>query len=123
MLLRDPGRVSFNTYVEAKPRNGQSVKLPDQADAEFLHYAFTWTPEGVTWFVNGEERHRTKPGTPLPTVPQKIYASLWGSDTFSDWMGDFDAASVPQTMQVDWIAFTRLGEDCRFPESILCGGS
>ena len=123
VLLQDPARVSFNTYVDATARNGRSVSLPHASDAEFLHYAFTWAPEGITWFVNGEARHHTKSGTPLPTVPQKIYASLWGSGTFADWMGVLDPTVVPQTMQIDWIAYTRLGEDCRFPASVLCGGA
>ncbi len=122
VLLRDPGRVSFNTYVNASPLNGRSVKLPNAADAEFLHFAFTWRPGSVTWFVNGEERHRTEPGMPLPTTSQKIYASLWSSSSFTDWMGSFDSTAVPQDMQIDWIAFTRLGEQCQFPESILCSG-
>ena len=120
VLLRDPWRVSFNTYVDATAHNERSVKLPSAADTKFLHYVFTWAPDGVTWHVNGKELHRTKPGTPLPKAPQKIYASLWGSNTLSDWMGSFDPARVPQLMQVDWIAFTRLGEACQFPESILC---
>ena len=123
VLLRDPGRVSFNTYVDAVPLNGGTVALARPADAEFVHFAFTWRPDGIIWYVNGKERQRTSPGVPLPSVPQKIFASLWGSGTFDDWMGKFDPAAVPQTMQIDWIAYTRLGEDCQFPASILCDGS
>lgn len=120
ILLRDPGRATFNTYVSGSPENGGSAALDPDADAEFVHYAFTWDQDGIRWFVNGQEVHRTTDGTPRPSETQKIYASLWGSGTFTDWMGPFDASAVPMHLEIDWIGFTRLGETCVFPESILC---
>jgi endo-1,3-1,4-beta-glycanase ExoK len=122
ILLRDPGRVEFNTYVDGSPKNGAEARLATPADAAFTHYAFTWTPEGITWFVDGRKVHEAGAEAGLPTEPQKFYASLWGSSTFTDWMGPFDAAALPQETQIEWIAYTRLGEACRFPASILCGG-
>ncbi|MBF9033144.1 family 16 glycosylhydrolase [Rhodobacterales bacterium HKCCE2091] len=123
ILLRDTAAVSFNTYVDGAPLNGTEVPLDPPSDSGFRTYAFTWTPDAITWFVDGQEVHRTTPGTPLPEAPQKIYASLWSSGTFTDWMGPFDPASLPSTLDIDWIAFTPLGEPCAFPASILCGGN
>lgn len=119
-LLRDTKRVSFNTYVDGTPVNGKNIPLPISSDRGFVHVAFVWTPDSIAWLVEGTEVHRTAPGTPIPTEPQKIYASLWSSATFSDWMGPFDGTSLPQEAAIEWVAFTRLGELCRFDQSVLC---
>jgi endo-1,3-1,4-beta-glycanase ExoK len=122
ILLRDTAQVSFNTYVDGVPLNGKSVALPNPSDREFVHVAFEWRPESVVWLINGNEVHRTEEGTKLPTEPQKIYASLWSSSTFTDWMGPFDAKAMPQRMAIEWLAYTRLGEPCQFEASVLCNG-
>ena len=54
------------------------------------------------------------------TLPQRIYFSLWGSDTLIDWMGPFAEPAGPLDMQVDWVAYTAPGDKCQFPESIAC---
>ena len=120
ILLRDTSEASFNTYVDGAARYGASVPLPGPSDEGFTHYAFQWRPEGVTWFVNGREVHKTPAGATSPAPPQKIYASLWGSRVFDDWMGAFDGSAVPARAQIEWLAFTGLGEDCHFPDSLLC---
>jgi endo-1,3-1,4-beta-glycanase ExoK len=120
LLLRDTKAVTFNSFVDGVPVNGGAVGLPVPSDGAFHHYAFTWRPDGITWVVDGTPAHRTAPGTPLPQPPQKIYASLWSSDSFPDWMGLFDATALPAQIRIDWIAFTPLGEACLFPDSITC---
>lgn len=120
ILLRDTTEVAFNAYVDGTPGGGRTVPLDRAADTAFVHYAFTWRPDGIAWFVNGRKVHQTAPGDAIPTEPQKIFASLWGTKTLTDWMGPFDASAVPQSSQIDWIAYTRLGEPCHFPASILC---
>ena len=81
-----------------------------------------WAPDGITWYVDGREVHRTRTLDDIPSETQKIFASIWGSETLTDWMGRFDPAAVPQVLDIDWIAYTRLDEACRFPASILCEG-
>ena len=121
VLTRDTGAVSFNTYVDAVPANGATVPLDPPSDGRFVHFAFEWDDDGVRWFVDGVEVHRTADGSPVPEAAQKIYASLWGSDTLTDWMGPFVAPDAPLVLEIDWIAFTAEGEGCRFPASVLCG--
>lgn len=120
VLLRDTDAVTFNTFVVGDPLSGGEAPVQGGSDSGFQTYAFTWEPDQITWFVNGRAVHRTDPGAPIPEAPQKIYASLWSSDTFIDWMGPFDATALPSVMKVDWIAFTPLGEPCHFEGSILC---
>lgn len=121
ILLRDTTRATFNTFVDGTPMHGGDASLGAPGDGAFHTYAFTWLPDGITWFVDGRPVHRTPDGAPIPEAPQKIYASLWSSDTFADWMGPFDAGALPARMEVDWIAFTPLGVPCRFAQSVLCG--
>ena len=57
--------------------------------------------------------------TKIPQNAQKIFFSLWGTDTLKDWMGKFSYTGATQ-MIVDRFAFTALGDKCQFPESIAC---
>ena len=124
VLTRDPGSVSLNTYVDGKPHNGTEVALNPPADEAWHVYSMHWTPESVTWSIDGAEVHRTPAdaaadGT-LPQHPQKLYLSHWGSDSFVDWMGAFVPPSGPVVFEVDWVAYMPLGEECRFPQALSC---
>jgi len=44
---------------------------------------------------------------------------LWGSDTLSNWMGPFSYEGA-RSMEVERVAFTAQGDECQFPESLLC---
>jgi endo-1,3-1,4-beta-glycanase ExoK len=118
ILTRNTGEVSLNTFVSGEPKNGTTVPVDPAADAAFHDYAFIWEPGLIRWFVDGVEVHRAT--ETLPVTPQKLYFSLWGSDTLTDWMGPFTAPDGPVVMEVDWTAFTPLGQPCQFPESVLC---
>jgi endo-1,3-1,4-beta-glycanase ExoK len=118
ILTRDPGTAEFNTFVAGEMMNGGKAPLAPPADGAFHTFAFQWTPDRIRWFVNGEEVHAAE-GT-LPQTPMKIYLSHWSTGTLTDWMGPFTPPAGPVVMEVDWVAFTPLGEACRFPESVLC---
>jgi endo-1,3-1,4-beta-glycanase ExoK len=120
VLTRDPSRVSVNTYVDGKPRNGSEVEVGGGADSAFNDYAFVWEEDRLRWYVNGTLVHEAAGPAELPSHPQKIFFSLWGSDTLDDWMGTFEDPGRPLTMEVDWVAFTAQGDECQFPESVVC---
>lgn len=119
VLAKDTSKVSLNTYVSGKPESG-SVANVGPNTTEYNTYAFDWREDGVRWFVNGELVHSTQGGTPLPSNPQKIYFSHWGSDTFVGWMGRFTDPGRPLIMSLDWVAYTAPGTACQFPQSIVC---
>ena len=119
LLLRDPNRVTFNTWSDGHEAQGGSARIWPLQAGEFRRLAFHWTPDSITWYVNDRIVHRAE--APLPDAGQKIYASLWSSDTLTAWMGPFDASALPMEFQIDYIAFTELGHGCQFPQSILCG--
>ncbi|MGL4237190.1 family 16 glycosylhydrolase [Tabrizicola sp.] len=118
VLTRDTGSVSLNTFVDGKPQNGTTVPVDPPTDQDFHIFSFTWGPNDIRWFIDGKEVHRATSN--LPVTPQKIFASHWGTDTLVDWMGPFTTPDAPVVMEVDWIAFTPLGEPCQFPESVVC---
>lgn len=122
VLLRDTSKVTVNTFVSGKAAHGASIDVPGNTDGGFNDYAFVWEPSRLRWYVNGKLEHEvTASDGPLPSNPQKIYLSLWGSDTFVEWLGPFQDPGAPVTMQVDRIAYTRQGDPCQFPESVACG--
>jgi endo-1,3-1,4-beta-glycanase ExoK len=119
VLTRDTSRVSVNTYVAGKPHNGSTIEVPGGTES-FNDYAFVWEENRLRWYVNGELKHEASSPAELPSHPQKIFLSLWGSDTLDDWMGAFEEPGRKLTMQVDWIAYTALGDECQLPESVSC---
>ncbi len=120
VLTRDTDNVSLTSYVNGRAEDGAVVPLPVSADSAFLTYGFVRSSTGVRWYVEGREVFRTDAESPNSTIPQKIYASFWGSDTLEDWMGVFDPPNGTAEMQIDWIAFTEEGAPCQFAQSLHC---
>lgn len=119
-ITRDTSKIDVNTYVSGKPNNGSKVPVAGGTDGGFNDYAFIWEPNRIRWFVNGKLLHETKPDTPLPVNAQKIFFSLWGTEKLTDWMGPFTSPTKPVTFEVERVAYTKLGDKCQFPESLVC---
>ena len=122
ILTANPQDVTVNTYVDGVPMHGAVLPLPKPAHEAFHIYSFTWEPGRLRWYINGQLIHDVS-DPDLPERPQKIYFSLWGSDTLTDWMGPFVKPDQIKRMDIDWIAYTAQGEPCQFPESVLCSTS
>jgi endo-1,3-1,4-beta-glycanase ExoK len=120
ILTRNTSKVDVNTYVSGKPRNGSSVAVEGGTDTGFNDYAFLWEKDRLRWYVNGKLMHEARAPAELPKEQQKIFFSLWGSDTLADWMGPFEDPGRKITMQIDRVAYTAPGDKCQFPESLAC---
>lgn len=125
ILLKDTGHVDTTTFVKGVSGDGQigagqSHALPRPSDSDFITYAVTWEPNQVRYYIDGELVRTIDDPKMVPSNPQRIFFSLWGSDTLTDWMGAFAPVTTPIAMEVDWVAFTPLGEGCAFDDSILC---
>lgn len=119
VLGKNSGRVQVNQYISAKGGNEKLVDVEGGADAAFNDYAFVWEKERLRYYLNGTLVQEVTDPSKIPVNDQKIFFSLWGSDTFKDWMGTFNYQG-PARMQIDRIAFTAPGEKCLFAESITC---
>ncbi|KQV83813.1 glycoside hydrolase family 16 protein [Rhizobium sp. Root1220] len=119
VLGKNTGEVQVNQYVKAKGGNEKLVPVAGNADLGFNDYAFVWEKDRLRYYLNGKLVQDVTDPAKIPSNPQKIFFSLWGSDTLSDWMGRF-AYTQPAVLTVDRVAFTALGDKCQFPESIAC---
>lgn len=119
VLGKDSSRVQVNQYVSAKGGNEKLVDVEGGANAAFNDYAFVWEKERLRFYLNGSLVQEVTDPAKIPVNAQKIFFSLWGTDTLSDWMGKF-AYQGPAGMQIDRVAYTAPGEKCLFPESLTC---
>jgi endo-1,3-1,4-beta-glycanase ExoK len=119
VLGKDSSQVQVNQYVSGRGGNEKLVPVAGGADKDFHDYAFIWEKQRLRYFVDGKLVHEVTDATKIPSHPQKIFVSLWGSDNLVGWLGPFSYAG-PVSMAVDRIAYTAPGEDCRFPQSVLC---
>lgn len=120
ILLKDASKVQLNTYVGGQSNNWAYVDVSGGSHTAFHDYAFVWEPRRLRWFIDGKLMHESSAGSDIPSHPQKIFFSLWGSDTLTDWMGPFLDPGQPLTLEIDRAAYTALGDKCQFPESIVC---
>ncbi len=119
VLGKNTGEVQVNQYINGKGKNEKLTAVSGGADKGFNDYAFIWEPNRLRFFVNGQMVQEVTDPAKIPTNAQKIFLSLWGTDTLKQWMGPF-SYNGPATMTIDRVAFTALGEDCQFPQSVLC---
>lgn len=119
LLMRQPSSVWLNVHVDGDGTNGVSIQ-EQPLSAQFNDYAFVWKPDRLEWFINGKSVRVIENPEKIPVTPQKIYASLWSSDTLIEWMGAFGRPSIPYFLEIDRISYTKLGERCQFSESVAC---
>jgi endo-1,3-1,4-beta-glycanase ExoK len=120
VLLKDPSHVQTAGYVNGKAVELSTPELPQPADLAFTDYAFVWEPGRVTYYINRKPVYVLEEPGPIPSHPQRIFFSLWSSEILTEWMGPFEDPGQPLTMEVDWVAYTALGERCLFPNSMTC---
>jgi endo-1,3-1,4-beta-glycanase ExoK len=120
VLLKDPGKVQVATYVNGKSPDASLVDIPSGQSPDFVDFAVVWTADSVNYYVDRKLAFTMSAPTPIPREEQSIFFSLWGSETFTEWMGPFVEPPGPLIMTVDWVAYTAPGETCLFPESVTC---
>ncbi len=121
VLTKDTSKVQVNVYISGKGNNEAFADVSGGTDQAFNDYAFVWEPDRLRWYVNGQLVNTVTDPAKLPSHAQKIFFSLWGSDTLTQWMGPFTDPGRKVTLAVDRVAFTALGQPCQFPESVACG--
>ncbi|MBD9375300.1 glycoside hydrolase family 16 protein [Rhizobium sp. ARZ01] len=119
VLGKNPAKVQLNQYVSGKGGNEALADVPGGANSGFNDYAFVWEKQRLRYYVNGTLVHEVTDATKLPVNAQKIFVSLWGTDSLTDWMGTF-SYSAPTQLLIDRIAFTAEGDGCQFAESVAC---
>ena len=123
-LGKDRHIVQLNYFAAAQGQHEFMARLGFDASETMADYAFEWLPDSIRWFIDGKLVHEAKSDAdqPFPKTPGKIYLSIWGSDQSEAWLGAFAYPGKPLVARFEWLAFTKAGESCRFPESVLCQG-
>lgn len=93
-----------NYFANDKGGNERVHPVP-AADEQFQTYAFEWSADALRWYID-DTLIREETGPDLPAPPQKVYFSIWGTDTLTDWMGPFEYPDAPLVLEIDWLAFT-----------------
>ncbi|WP_242426306.1 family 16 glycosylhydrolase [Vibrio sp. qd031] len=78
---------------------------------DFHEYTLTWTPDAITWLLNGEMLHQELASKSQQVIdmrdsPQSYRMNIWISEAIA-WVGKFDASTLPLTQEVDWIEYYR----------------
>jgi endo-1,3-1,4-beta-glycanase ExoK len=115
--------VFLNVFANGRG-NSETAKLPFDSTATAHDYAFQWLPDSLRWFADGKLIREVKQSaeTPLPNTLQKLYISIWNGTGWDQeaWLGRFSYPGRPLVARYEYLAFTRSGEPCHFPESIVC---
>jgi len=95
---KDTSKVQVNQYVSRKGGNEALVDVPGGADPTgFNDYAFVWEKDRCALLSSTRNGPRGHGSDKAAVNAQKIFVSLWGTDTLKDWMGNF-AFSGPARM-------------------------
>lgn len=115
-IARTGPTLQTNTYVDGVGDN--EVLTPVTETDVWQDIAFVWEPGRLRWYMDGE-LIREAEGEIVPDLPQKMYLSIWSTDLLIEWMGEFEW-TAPLVLEVDRVAYTPLGSECLFDDSILC---
>lgn len=119
-LGKAPTTVQLNYFVSSQGGHESLPGLKFDASAGCHDYAFVWLPGRIDWYVDAH-LVRSETSRPLPATTGQFFLSLWnGSSELDGWLGHFDASKTPLAAEIDWIGFTKVGDKCRFPQSITC---
>lgn len=120
ILGRNSDVIQLNRYVDGRGENEVITSVPGGV-ARFVHYAFSWHPDRIDWYIDGELVHTAH--DEIPAAPQRLHFSLWsGAPMLNAWLGPFDPAETPAALEIAWTAFTPTDAACAEPASDLCAG-
>jgi endo-1,3-1,4-beta-glycanase ExoK len=77
---------------------------------DYHTYGILWTPDSVSWFVDGKRLHTEKEY--VPQVPLQIRLNHWAGNmsvpAIKKWLGEVQEDKLPSTVQYDWIRYQSL---------------
>mgnify|MGYP003292270296 CR=1 FL=1 len=94
--------------AERKVTTEQIHNLPGAADADYHVYTIDWTPEYVSWSVDGVEMRRTDNSSDTKNQVETLveYESLrfnlWSSKSTA-WVGKLESKYIPIQQHIDYI--------------------
>ena len=115
VLGKNPGSFQSNILSNTKENQNSSEKyhnLNPAANAGFHTYTLVWTPEYVSWEIDGTEVRRDVSGVNkskqgLEQVNTLVHTeslrfNLWAAND-AGWVGEFNTGALPQHQYINWI--------------------
>lgn len=105
IMGRFSNNVQFNAITSGQVNHVRSNYVTFNPSLEFHTYAFEWTPQYVSWFVDGTEVYR-QTGSHIQTMnkAQKIMMNVW-NPAYPNWAGTLNPASLPAFAYYDWVSY------------------
>ncbi len=96
--------------LNAKVTSENIHNLTSPVDSEYHVYTIEWTPEKVTWLLDGEVQRETSvlSGTKAKEQVESLVESqslrfnLWASSSVG-WVGQFDQKNIPIAQYIDYV--------------------
>ncbi len=105
ILGRYQNEVQFNAIVGKHQMNEKRQVLDFNPHKDFHTYSFDWTPEYISWSIDGKEVYK-QTGVHIAQMnkKQKIMMNIWPSE-FWEWTGPWDATKVPLYAMYDYVKY------------------
>ncbi|MEO8231357.1 MAG: malectin domain-containing carbohydrate-binding protein [Ignavibacteriota bacterium] len=97
--------VQFNTITPNQTNHVGHQPMLTSPHQDYHTYAFEWTPDYVTWFIDGVEVLK-QTGAHIQTLTraQKIMMNVW-NPLFENWAGLLNPESLPAFAYYDWVSY------------------
>lgn len=105
IMGRFSNNVQFNAITSGQTNHVRSNYVEFNPSLDFHTYAFEWTPQYVSWFVDGTEVYR-QTGSHVQTMnkAQKIMMNVW-NPAYPNWAGVLNPAALPAFAYYDWVSY------------------
>lgn len=97
--------VHYGCGGEGVDSSGGSEHLDTPVPERSYVWGCTWTPDAITWYVDGEQAHRETTDEIVDCIangPLYVIFTI-GVMEGADWIGYPENASFPAQMEVDWV--------------------
>ncbi|BCN25552.1 family 16 glycosylhydrolase [Vibrio alfacsensis] len=118
VIGKSPDQLQTNLITGELNRRIHSENMHTVANIDQFHeYTLIWTPDHITWQVDGEVLHSISASESQQVIdmrdsPQSYRMNLWISEA-AEWVGRFDPKDLPLHQYVDWMEYHRY-EDGQF---------
>ena len=106
IMGRYDDNIQFNTITPSQSGNHVGhLPVSFAPNLDYHTYAFEWTPQYVSWFVDGVQVLQQL-GTHIQTLtkPQKIMMNVWNPQ-YENWAGVLNPLSLPAFAFYDWVGY------------------
>ena len=106
IMGRYDDNIQFNTITPGQSGNHVGhYPTNSSPHLDYHNYAFEWTPQYVSWFIDGIEVLKQF-GAHIQTLtkPQKIMMNVWPPQ-YENWAGLLDPLTLPAFAYYDWVSY------------------